>query len=165
MEAIGFGEELEAWRFVNRGSKRVVIRAGKLVNEDPNEKLDGMPVNDWLIFNAPEFLPEHVAVFELRNSCLKSGETLYFTGFPYTKTKEEPIRIRGSFLGYTKTGNLKMDVPKAKYNGCSGGPVFDEQGRLVGLVSIGYFNGETETMVFEPASTDYVKKVLAVIEN
>ncbi|PCE63038.1 S1 family peptidase [Sediminicola luteus] len=165
MKGIGFGEELEAWRFVNRGSKRVVIRAGKLVNEDPNEKLDGMPIHDWLIFKAPDSLPKHVAVFELRKSPLKSGETLYFTGFPYTPIEMEPIRVRGSFLGFTKAGNLKLDVPKAKYNGCSGGPVFDVQGRLVGIVSMGYFNAETEAMVFEPASTDYVKKVLAAIEN
>ena len=51
-------------------------------------------------------------------------------------------------------------MPKGTYNGCSGGPVLDSEGKLVGIVSMGYFNEKENKMIFEPASLDYFKTVI-----
>jgi sensor histidine kinase regulating citrate/malate metabolism len=55
---------------------------------------------------------------------------------------------------------LIFEVSKGNYGGCSGGPVLDAQGKVVGIVSMGYFNEKENRMVFEPASLAYFKKVM-----
>ena len=53
-----------------------------------------------------------------------------------------------------------MEVPQGRYNGCSGGPVIDEAGKLVGLVSMGYYNEAEKKMIFEPASIAYFLDII-----
>ena len=81
-------------------------------------------------------------------------------GYKYGETLLPPTRISGTFVEYTAEGNLLVDVPPARYNGCSGGPVFDENGQLVGLVSMGFFDEKQGTIRFEPAGLWYLKEVL-----
>jgi hypothetical protein len=158
MKTISFGDDLESWSFVSKTDPEIRISAGKLINEDGTEPLAMPPNGDWLVFGTHTEVPSGIHLFEIRTNVLKVGERLYFMGYPYGSN--HPMKVEGSFKGYTEAGNLSLDVPKGTYNGCSGGPVFDDQGQLVGLVSLGYIDQKTDTMVFEPASTEYFKKII-----
>ncbi len=119
-----------------------------------------MPPNgDWLVFEVTGEIPKNVAIYKLKETPLEKGETVYFLGYPYKST--EPLRVKGSYIGLTEDQqSLNLDIPQGRYNGCSGGPVFDEKGKLVGLVSMGYFDEDTNKMIFEPAPISYFKKVM-----
>lgn len=158
MESVSFNGELRSWEFRSKTNPKHAIKAGVLLNEDPNEKLAMPPKGDWLIFELTGEIPKNAAVYTLRNKPLKKGDLVSFLGHPYKS--EGAIRIEGSFIGYTPDNNLSLDVPKGNYGGCSGGPVIDKDGKLVGIVSMGYFNEKENKMVFEPASLDYFRGVM-----
>jgi len=157
MKTISFGEDLTSWNFSSK-NKNVSIKAGKLVNEDPNEPLEMPPKGDWLIFEIEGDISEQAAIYSLRTEPLYKGEEVYFLGYPYNS--EQSVTIKGQYIGLTKDNNLRLEVAKGTYNGCSGGPVIDAQGRIVGIVSMGYFNKAENKMVFEPASIGYFKDII-----
>lgn len=158
MKTISFGNELTSWKFRSKTNQNIEILTGKLINENTEEALAMPPKGDWLIFEIAGKIPENVAIYTLRNTPLKKGEAVYFLGYPYKSQK--PIKIHGNFIGFTADNNLQLNIPKGVYNGCSGGPVLDSNGQLIGLVSMGYFNQKENKMIFEPASTNYFKKVI-----
>ncbi|WP_420553439.1 S1 family peptidase [Tenacibaculum aiptasiae] len=157
MKNISFGNELKAWTLYSKESKNK-ITVGKLINENTDEAITMPPKGDWLIFGVNSVIPKNIAVYTLRDSPIKKGEKLYFLGYSYDK--EKPIRVGGTFINYTKEGSLSLNVPKGNYGGCSGGPVLDTHGKLVGIVSMGYFNQKKQKYVFEPASLSYFKNVI-----
>ncbi len=163
MKTVSFGDDLKSWSFITKRNKTTVVKAGRLVNEDSEELLVMPPKGDWLVFETKGKIPDNIAVYNLREAPLKKDEPLYFLGYPYGNT--EPIRIAGKFLGHTKEGNLRLDVPKGSYNGCSGGPVLDSGERLVGLVSMGYFNEKENQMIFEPSSTKHFLSIITAKNN
>ncbi len=163
MNSVSFEGDLKSWEFHPKGKPAQTVLAGKLLNENKSEKLEGMLKGDWLVFEISGKIPEGVAVFELRETPLTVGEQLRFTGYPYEK--EAPVKVIGKFTGYTDAKNLKMAVANGFYNGCSGGPVFDQKGKIVGLVSMADYNKETDEMIFEQASTDYLKEVIRLAGN
>ncbi len=156
MKTISFGNHLKAWEFVSKTSSNKKVLAGKLINENPQEKLEMPPKGDWLIFEIKGEIPDDIVIYQLREESLQIGESVCFLGYPYKKEKH--VNVQGTFIGLTKDNNLRLKVPKGTYNGCSGGPVLDSQGKLVGIVSMGYFNTAENKMVFEPASLNYFKK-------
>lgn len=158
MKTISFGDDLKSWEFVSKTSSNKKVLAGKLVNEDSSELMVMPPKGDWLIFEIEGSIPKDIAVYSLRDEPLKKGENVRFLGYPY-KTPQ-PINIKATFIGLNKDNNLRLDVPKGVYNGCSGGPVLDSKGKLVGIVSMGYFNKKENKQVFEPASLDYFIEVM-----
>jgi hypothetical protein len=158
MKTISFNNDLKSWEFVSKTSPHKKVLAGKLINEDKNEILEMPPKGDWLIFEIEGKVPKDIAVYLLKEEPLKTDESVYFLGYPYNT--KEPIHVKGTYIGLTEDNNLRLDVPKGKYNGCSGGPVLDSQGKLVGIVSMGYFNKTENKMIFEPASLDYFKEVV-----
>ena len=158
MGTISFNGELKSWHFASKKNLENKVEAGNLVNENKSEEIIMPPKGDWLIFEIKGGVPKDIALYFLRNKPLNMGESVYFLGYPYKNKK--PIKVVGSFIGHTQEGNLKLDVPKGNYGGCSGGPVVDSEGKLVGIVSMGYFNEKENKMVFEPASLDYLKTVI-----
>ena len=158
MKTISFNGQLKSWSFTTKINPNTAIKLGKLINENPAEKIEMPPKGDWLIFKTKSNISKEAVIYSLRETPLKLNETVTFLGYPYKSLK--PIRIQGKFIGYTKDGNLRLDVPKGVYNGCSGGPVLDSFGKVVGIVSMGYFNKKKATMVFEPAATNYFKKTI-----
>lgn len=157
MKTISFGNELLSWNFNSKKTK-TTIPAGKLINENTNEYIKMPPDGDWLIFEITEKIPKDITVYSLRNKPIQVEESLHFLGYPYKS--EVPINITGKFIGFTPEQNLRLDVPKGNYSGCSGGPVLDTDGKLIGIVSLGYYDEENRKMVFEPASLDYFKQVI-----
>lgn len=158
MKSISFGGELKSWEFISKVNTQTKVNAGKLINENPNELIEMPPKGDWLIFEVNEKVPKNVVVYKLRKKPLVIGEEVHFLGYPYKNEKH--ITVQGKLKGFTKDNNLSLSVPKGTYNGCSGGPVLDLAGRVVGLVSMGYFNSKTDQMVFEPASLEYFKQIM-----
>ena len=158
MNTISFNGQLKSWSFTSKYNSKRDFRLGKLINENPNEKLEMPPKGDWLIFKTNHSISKNSVVYSLRDTPLKINEIVSFLGIPYKNKKA--IRITGRFIGFTKEGNLRLDVPKGTYNGCSGGPVIDSAGKIVGIVSMGYYNNKTKKMVFEPASTNYFKNTI-----
>lgn len=158
MKTVSFGEDLKSWNFRSKVNPNVQITAGKLINENKKEPIEMPPKGDWLIFEVEGMISDNVAIYSLRDSPLIKGEDVYFLGYPYKNNQS--IKIKGTFIGLTKDDVLRLDVPKGTYNGCSGGPVLDSQGMLVGLVSMGHFDEKNNKMIFEPASLDYFKQIV-----
>lgn len=158
MKTILLDEDLISWNFCSKTTIKKCVTAGKLINEDKTEAIEMPPKGDWLIFDVGENIPPDMTVHTMRDSPLIEGEPCHFKGFPYDS--DNAITIHGKYIGRTPDNNLRLDVPQGKYNGCSGGPVLDANGNLIGLVSMGYFNAKEEKMIFEPASLDYFMKVM-----
>jgi hypothetical protein len=158
MKTVSFGDDLKSWEFSSKTSSKRNVLAGKLVNENTNEPIEMPPKGDWLIFKIEGDIPKGIAIYSLRDEPLNMNEAVHFLGYPYKST--EPVNIKGIFIGLTKDNNLRLEVPKGTYNGCSGGPLLDRNGNLVGLVSMGYFNEKENKMIFEPASLEYFKQVI-----
>lgn len=158
MSTISFNGALDSWNFTSPKKPEFELPLGDLVNEDPKEKLSMPPKGDWLIFKITQRIPKNVAVYELRERSIKPGEALYFMGYPYNS--EVPVRVKGVFAGSNNDGSFHMDVAAGTYNGCSGGPVTDSAGKLVGIVSMGYFDQKANKMIFKPASLEYFKSVM-----
>ncbi|MAM28670.1 MAG: hypothetical protein CMC13_06565 [Flavobacteriaceae bacterium] len=158
MKTISFDKQLKSWEFKSKKNDKVSVLAGKLINEDPNEAIEMPPKGDWLIFEIESNIPKDVAVYEVREEPLTIGEKIRFLGYPYKNYKA--ASVQGSLIGFTPENNLKLNVPKGNYGGCSGGPVLDANGKVVGIVSMGYFNQKEQKMIFEPASLDYFKQII-----
>lgn len=163
MKTISFGDQLHSWNFASKEHSNTSIQAGKLINENPKEAITMPPKGDWLVFEINDPIPKNVAVYHLREQPLTMGESVRFMGYPYNRKKA--VNVQGSFIGYTNENNLKLDVPKGNYGGCSGGPVVDMDGNLVGIVSMGYYNEKEQKMIFEPASLDYFKEIMQSIND
>ncbi len=159
MNSISFGEDLKSWTLRSTKDSTSGIELGALINEDKNEEISMPPKGDWLIFEIDADLPKSATIHTLRETPLTEGEQVFFTGIPYGSKKS--IKVEGNFSGFTQEGNLSLDVPNGNYGGCSGGPVTDKAGNLVGIVSMGYFNKELNKYIFEPASLDYFKEVIS----
>lgn len=158
MKTISFGGKLKSWEFVSKKNEKNKVLAGKLINENPNEAIEMPPKGDWLVFEIQGDVPKDIIIYSLREKPLNKGEKVSFLGYPYNTTK--PVNVVGSLIDFTKEGNLSLDVPKGNYAGCSGGPVLDTNGKLVGLVSMGYFDQKENKMVFEPSSSDNFKALI-----
>jgi V8-like Glu-specific endopeptidase len=158
MKTISFDKQLKSWEFKSKQNDKVSVLAGKLINEDPNEAIEMPPKGDWLIFEIESNIGQNIAVYEVREKPLTIGEKVRFFGYPYKN--EQAVSVQGSFIGFTTENNLKLDVSKGNYGGCSGGPVLDANDKLVGIVSMGYFNQKEQKMIFELASLDYFKQII-----
>lgn len=162
MNAVDFKGELKSWEFVSPADSLVKIRAGNLLNENSEELLSRPIKGDWLIFEIEDELPANIHVFEVSESEPEQGEKLSFTGYPYeSNNPSKPLTIKGSYEGSEEEWVFTMKVSKGNYGGMSGGPVTNSKGEVVGLVSMGYFNEQTQRMVFQPASISYFKEVIA----
>jgi hypothetical protein len=162
MKSVDFRNELVKWEFYIPNKPQFTIEAGRLVNANPNESLELPLFGDWLIFEINQSIPQEVHIFELSEKSLSAADELSVWGFPYNSSSPEiPFQTTGRFDRYnTASHSFYVNVPKNDFLGCSGGPVVDNQGKVVGLVSKGYFDETEQKMIFQPASISYFKEVL-----
>jgi hypothetical protein len=162
MKSVHFGDNLESWEFYIPNKPQFTIKVGNLINSNPNELLEDPIFGDWLIFEIKDSIPKEVNVFELSRKSLFNGDELTVWGFPYNSNpSDKPFHCSGEFDRYNhENHSFYMNVPKHDYLGCSGGPIVDTIGNIVGLVSKGYFDESLQKMIFQPSSISYFKEVL-----
>ncbi|MFD2163177.1 serine protease [Paradesertivirga mongoliensis] len=130
------------------------VKTGKLLNEDLTESLDAKSSynEDWLVFSI-QSNNAIVKPLEIRTSPLNKGEKLYVVG--WTRKMEGGAQRVYEFEYFKTIGNrilLKDLVVPGQFGGLSGAPVIDERGAVVGLVSNGTVDPETDKKYFSPCS-------------
>lgn len=160
MTGVHFEGTLKEWRMRRKDDTAKYVITDKLLNENRDETIGENNVDsDYLIFSIKENSTD-VQPLRLRESELKIGEQLYLIGWSFAD-KTGPQRIYGAkFYKKIKNHILIEHEDNTNLAGMSGGPVVDEEGRLVGIVSNYYFDEETKKWYGSPCSTDYLKEIL-----
>lgn len=145
---------------LNKENEKVVI--DKLLNEDKDEEIKSRKKfkTDWLVFSIKEN-SANVVPLEFRETPLIKGEKFYAVG--WTRHMKEGDQRVYEFEYYKKKGThhlMKRLLIPDKMGGLSGGPVVDENGKLVGLVSGHEFSILAMQKMFWPVGTDGLKVFL-----
>ncbi|MEJ2881095.1 serine protease [Pedobacter sp. GR22-6] len=157
--AVAINDDLNSWTMTPKGSDRDTVVIEKLLNEDPEEILEGpnssILERDWLIFSVQKVTGK---LFPLkpRYTSLKHGEKVYILSCAY----EDSLCTVHEGKVYKKLGMdilIRRDM-KTHKGGCSGSPVIDAAGHLIGIISssTGTLKGDMSVAV----STEYLKAVL-----
>lgn len=164
MTTLSLESDIKNWILYPLNNKSEIVICDKLLNEDKSELLENKSTydNDWLVFsiqqNSSSIIP-----LEIRNTPLIQGEKLYVVG--WTRTMENGPQRVYEFEYYKTISNrilLKDILVPEKFGGLSGAPLVDENGLLVGIVSNGTFDPDSNKKFFSPCS---VTNLLTFIEN
>jgi hypothetical protein len=163
MKAVSLENEVKNWSFYPLNNPSETIVADKLLNENKAELLESKSTfdKDWLVFSIKENNAK-ITPLQLRTSPLMLGEKLYVVG--WTRTMEEGKQRVYEFEYHKTVGNrilLKEIIVPEKFGGLSGAPLVDEKGLVVGIVSNGTIDPESNKKYFSPCTLD---SVISVIE-
>ena len=154
MTTLNFESNIKSWSLFPLNNKSETVICDKLLNENKSELLEAKSAyeNDWLIFSIKQNLSNAKPV-EIRTTPLIQGEKLYVAG--WTRTMENGAQRVYEFEYYKTIGNrilVKDVIVPEKFGGLSGAPVLDENGLLVGIVSNGTIDPDTNKKYFSPCS-------------
>ncbi|MES2574950.1 MAG: trypsin-like serine protease [Bacteroidota bacterium] len=154
MKTLSFENNIKSWSLYPLENKSEIIICDKLLNENKSENLKDESIydNDWLVFSIKENSSK-VKPLQIRTSPLIAGEKIYVVG--WTRKMETGKQRVYEFEYYKTIGNrilLKDVIVPEKFGGLSGSPVVDEKGLLVGIVSGGTDDPETDKKYFSPCS-------------
>ncbi|MCE5332508.1 MAG: trypsin-like peptidase domain-containing protein [Bacteroidales bacterium] len=133
---------IKVWTMSPLDEENEIVIVDKLLNENKNESLktESLYEKDWLVFSIKENRA-NVIPLEFREKPLVKGEKLYVVG--WTRHMKEGNQRVYEFEFYKTKGThhlmKKLIIPE-KMGGLSGGPVVDEDGKLVGIVSNSEFS-------------------------
>lgn len=149
-------------------ARHVVLNMEEDGTPNDNCRINGMPVHvitigkgwvDYALVSAPISL-----TFRQIMTCrpFREGQTYYATG--YAEGRPWPVTQKLIGTGAREASSQGAGANEsllrgAATEGMSGGPVVDENGVVVGIVSAGAEGGETSTMFLALADTPYCKKV------
>lgn len=164
MTTLSLDNYIKNWVLYPLNNKSEIVICDKLLNEDKSELLEAKSTydNDWLVFsikqNSSSIIP-----LEMRNTPLIQGEKLYVVG--WTRTMENGPQRVYEFEYYKTISNrilLKDILVPEKFGGLSGAPLVDENGLLVGIVSNGTVDPDSNKKFFSPCS---VTTLVSFMEN
>jgi len=160
MKTLTFENHIKDWILYPLDKKTQVVVTDKLLNENKSELLNDKSTynEDWLLFSI-KTNHSMVKPLELRTTPLAPGEKVYVVG--WTRKMEEGNQRVYEFEYYKSIGNrllLKDIIVPEQFGGLSGAPVIDKQGLVVGIVSGGTVDPNTNKKYFSPCSIDGLTK-------
>lgn len=167
MNTLTFENSIKSWSLYPLDKKTEMVVCDKLLNENKSEQLEAKSTceNDWLVFSIKKNSSK-VKPLEIRTSPLVGGEKLYVVG--WTRTMEDGPQRVYEFEYYKTIGNrilLKEVIVPEKFGGLSGGPVLDEQGLVVGIVSNSTNDPDTDKKYFSPCAISSLGTFLGNIKG
>jgi len=154
MNSLSFENNIQSWSLYPLNHKSVMVTCKALLNEDKSQSLEAKSTyeNDWLIFSI-KHNSSKVKPLQIRSTPLVQGEKLYVIG--WARTMEDGAQRVYEFEYYKTIGNrilLKEVIVPEKFGGLSGSPLVDESGQVVGIVSNGTVDPETNKKYFSPCA-------------
>lgn len=156
MTAISFEDDLVRWIIHPKDNTGDSVVAGRLINEDPDERIAyGPSGDDWLLFEIEKRSPG-IEPLRFREEPLQEGEEVFIVGWRYTDLDRPQVIYQGNVVSWGD-GEVIISTETLADNtipGLSGAPVIDSAGRLIGLMS--QKAGKNERL----AGIEYARKVL-----
>lgn len=154
MKTLTFENHIKSWSMYPLENPSEIVICNKLLNENKTENLDAKSTydNDWLVFSI-KGNESKVKPLQIRTSPLIAGEKIYVVG--WTRKMETGKQRVYEFEYYKTIGDrilLKDVIVPEKFGGLSGAPVVDEKGLVVGIVSGGATDPDTDKKYFAPYS-------------
>lgn len=154
MKTLSFENNIKSWSLYPLENKSELVICDKLLNENKSENLEDKLAydNDWLVFSI-KGNGSKVKPLQIRTSPLIAGEKIYVVG--WTRKMETGKQRVYEFEYYKTIGDrilLKDVIVPEKFGGLSGAPVVDEKGLVVGIVSGGTTDPDTDKKYFAPCS-------------
>lgn len=155
-------EELAHWSMSPKGNYTDSAIIGKMINEDSSEILEGKNSSiierDWIFFTIQRTSPA-IHPLKPRYTPIKPGEKVYILSCAYADslcTIHEGRVLRK--LGMDILIDRDMTTHKG---GCSGSPVIDANGYLIGIISSSSGDSQSGKSVSVAVSTEYLQQTLA----
>ncbi|MNK70980.1 Trypsin [compost metagenome] len=162
MKKLVFENDIKYWILYPLDKREQLVITDKLLNENKLEALNDQATynEDWLLFSV-KTNKSNVKPLEIRTSPLTIGEKLYVIG--WTRKMEEGSQRVYEFEYYKTVGNrllLKNIIVPEQFGGLSGAPVVDKQGLVVGIVSGGTTDPDTNEKYFSPCAIEGLAKFI-----
>lgn len=162
MKTLTFENHIKNWILYPLDKKEQLVITDKLLNENNSASLDDQSTynQDWLVFSI-RTNHSNVKPLEFRATPLNPGEKVYVIG--WTRKMENGSQRVYEFEYYKSIGNrllLKDLIVPEQFGGLSGAPVIDKQGLVVGIVSGGTVDPDTNKKYFSPCTIDGLIKFL-----
>jgi S1-C subfamily serine protease len=116
-----------------------------------------------LLINDPDFGGFDPIPYGFRNSAVSVGEDVFVLGYPMTETMGEEVKLTNGIVN-SKTG-FQGDITMYQISapvqpGNSGGPLFDEDGNIIGVVSAKHEGAEN---VNYAVKISYLKSLIDIL--
>ena len=151
------------------GSDRITVRgingdfstkySAKVVVEDKNNDLAVLKIND------EEFEQLNSLPYTIKRGVIDVGNTVYALGYPLRATMGDEVKLTNGIVS-SKTGykgditTYQISVPVQPGN--SGGPMFDEDGNIVGIVNAKHLGADNVSYAIK---TNYLYNLLDILDT
>ena len=158
-KGVEVNDALKSWVMRPKGDTQDSAVMGALLNEDADEQLEGKGSTildrDWIVFSVKKVSGD-LYPLKPRSTQVRPGERVYILSCAY----DDPLCTVHEGKVYKKMGMdifIQRDM-KTHKGGCSGSPVIDSNGYLVGIISGSA--GSQDGNVSVAISTEYLKDVI-----